>query len=144
MVLCATVYSSQRESCFYFCGSTSFNTVKSLHNLLLLMSPVNHKFELGIKYEEEGRREGPPAYGRAPAKAGEMNKKGLMSPVNRKFEYGIKYEEEGRREGPPAYGRAAAKAGTEFAAARAEAGTEAGLHPLQQELLRPPHPRKIT
>ncbi len=69
-----------------------------------------------------------------------MNKKGLMSPVNRKFEYGIKYEEEGRREGPPAYGRAAAKAGTEFAAARAEAGTEAGLHPLQQELLRPPHP----
>jgi hypothetical protein len=64
-----------------------------------LMSPVNHKFDskFGIKYEEEGRREGPPAYGGAPAKAGEVNKKGLMSPVNRKFEFGIKYEEEGRR-----------------------------------------------
>ncbi len=45
------------------------------------------------------KRQGPPAYGRAPAKAGEMNKKRLMSPVNRKFEFGIKYEEEGRRGG---------------------------------------------
>ncbi len=67
-----------------------------------------------------------------------------MSTVNHKFDFVSKYEEEGRREGPPAYGRAPAKAGTEFAAARAEAGAEAGLHPLQQELLRPPHPGKIT